>query len=228
MVVIPWREDRLEQPEREAAIAWVGRQLAAAGYPVHIATREESPAEWSKAAAIAFASSVVGTEGIVVVTDADVWSPGLPQAIAAVRAGYPWAMPHMRVHRLTLEATQAVLEGDTPNEAMPCVKRPYRGVCGGGIVVLPAATLAAVPPDRRFRGWGSEDRAWCDALRALAGQEWRQTRAPLFHLWHPPYTDGVGAHITSPENASLAAEYRRWRHDGNRVRLMVDASRGQA
>jgi hypothetical protein len=227
-IVIPWREDRLEQPEREAAVVWVTARNAEPGRVVHIAMREDRPAEWSKAAAICAASELIGREGIVVVTDADVWSPGLNAAIAAVRAGYPWAMPHMRVHRLTPEATQAVLEGAEPDESMPCVKRPYRGVCGGGIVVLPAATLAEVPPDRRFRGWGSEDRAWCDTLRALAGQEWRRTNAPLFHLWHPPYVSDDGVHITSPENAALAAEYARHRHDGNRLRAMLDASRATA
>jgi hypothetical protein len=104
---------------------------------------------------------------------------------------------------------------------MPCAKRPYRGIAGGGIVVLPAATLAAVPPDPRFVGWGAEDPAWRDALRCLVGMEWRRTRAPLFHLWHPPALDEYGDHRASPENGALAARYKAARTDPGAMRELM-------
>lgn len=222
-VLIPWQGS---DPHRTAALGWVAKHLITGplqGSPLMLSEVPEGEA-WSKARAIGAAAGRIATE-FVVVHDADVWSDGLPEALAAVRRGAPWAMPHARVHRLTPEATDAVLAGAPLAPDLPTVKRPYQGVGGGGVVVLHAEGLRQVLPDVRFTGWGGEDAAWRDALRCLLGGEWRQTRAPLYHLWHPPALDEYGDHRASPENGSLAARYRAARRDPAAMRaLMAEAA----
>lgn len=219
-VVIPWRAG---EPTREEAMRWLTHRLADLrnGWGLVLSeTPEDEP--WCKARAI-LQGVERATGDVIVVHDADVWCDGLPAAVAAVEAGYPWAVPHRRVHRLTPLATDRALDGDWPDERSPCLRRPYRGVAAGGILVAPRATLLDVPPDVRFTGWGSEDGAWRDALRCLAGREWRDTTAPLFHLHHEPQPR-TPAGTTSAENAALAARYAYMRGDPVGMRdLMAEA-----
>ena len=229
-VVVPWRIDEGRQPpepERVAAVEWVARQVAQhlPGAVFFLATQQAEVWEFSKAEVIGTAGRVIDGEGVVVVHDADVWSPGTPAMVKAVERGLaPWAMPHRRVYRLAETSSRSVLRGAAPAPTMATVKRPYRGVCGGAIVVLPARTLLEVPPDPRFRGWGSEDRSWCDALRTLAGPELRGS-APLFHLWHPPVLNDEGEHRTTVENAALALRYRNACHQRDLMAaLMAEAA----
>lgn len=176
-VVIPWRGGC---PHREAALAWVLARWRTAGYEPVIGEAPAGP--WCKAAAVA--DALPRTAGdVVVVADADVWCEGVEQAIAAVVDGAPWAIPHAMVHRLTEDATGAVLAGAPLGGAV--AQRPYLGYPGGGITVVPRRTYERVPLDHRFAGWGQEDEAWALALAMLAGTPWRGS-APLWHLWHPP------------------------------------------
>ena len=218
-VVIPWQSNG--DPHRARALTWLARRFVERpfGYALTIPTLELHE-QWSKPRAILEGARAAHGD-IVVVHDADVWCEALPEAIEAVRAGAPWAIPHYRVHRLTPESTEVVLAGHEPDEGMPTVKRPYRGVGGGGIVVLPLDTLRAIPPDVRFVDWGGEDGAWRDALRCLAGPEWRESRAPLFHLWHPPALDARGVHEAPEANGLLAARYNSARHRPDVMRALI-------
>jgi hypothetical protein len=148
---------------------------------------DSSTRAWCKARAVADAlARAVGQ--VLVVADADVWCDGVPAAVAAVRRGAAWAIPHYRVCRLTRPATDEVLRsGAWPGRPVPTTyaQRPYPGRPGGGIVVLSRDTYAKAPIDPRFTGWGQEDESWALALGTLAGRCWRGT-ADLWHLWHDP------------------------------------------
>ncbi|MEV6102611.1 hypothetical protein [Nocardia sp. NPDC051981] len=202
-VVIPWRAGC---PHREAALAWVMNRWQQAG---HRPVPGKAPVgEWCKAAAVAAALPAVDAR-VLVIADADVWTDGITAAVDAVAAGEPWAIPHGPVHRLTRAATGAVLSGGQIGGALD--QPAYRGVEGGGIVVLDRDLYAEVPLDPRFRGWGQEDEAWAVALRAVAGLPWRG-EAPLWHLWHPPQLR-VSRRWGSRTGMAL---YRRYRHVARR------------
>jgi hypothetical protein len=142
---------------------------------------------WRKAAAVADALSRASGQ-ILVIADADVWCDGVPAAVARVKAGAGWAIPHYLVRRLTLPATLAVLgSGDWPvrRTTTTYAQRPYPGRPGGGIVVLSRESYAKVPMDPRFVGWGQEDESWALALGTMLGRSWRGL-ADLWHLHHEP------------------------------------------
>lgn len=179
-VVIPWRPGC---PWRHAALNHVRRGHLAAGRSVTIGIAPSGP--WCKATATQAAIDRTAAD-LLVVADADVWTDGLDQAIDVVATGrVPWAIPHGHVHRLTPAATVEVLSGRPPHQGLALDEQPYHGTAGGGIVVLTREAWATAPLDRRFEGWGQEDRAWALALTTLVGKPWRGS-APLWHLWHPP------------------------------------------
>lgn len=220
--VIPWRGG---DEARAAALRWVWRSLFESGAPP--AYLAEAGGAWSKPQAIRQHALLPELDhapqaDVLVLHDADVWvePDALQAAISAVEAGYPWAVPHRRVHRLTEESTLRVLTGTPASQTMSCVKRPYRGTAAGGIVVIPRATLLEVQPDERFTGWGGEDAAWRDALRCLVGMEWRETSAPLFHLAHEP-AERTGHHHGSDANRALVARYAAARHDPDAMRALL-------
>lgn len=178
-VVIPWRGGC---PHREAALGAVRARWRAAGHETVIGEAPAGP--WCKALAVADALSYMHVAvDVLVVADADVWTDGTEQAVDAVLAGAPWAIPHDPVHRLDQDATAALLAGGALGGRLS--QPSYRGFEGGGITVLPRNLYDQVPLDRRFADWGQEDESWALALRTLAGAPWRGT-APLWHLWHPP------------------------------------------
>lgn len=174
-VVVPFRGGC---PHRERAWRWVREQYA--GWDLVEARSPDG--EWCKAAAINPVVAATDAE-IVVMADADVWTDGLQAAVDAVDAGAPWAMPHGNVHRLSEEATQAVLNG-ADWRGQPLTQRPYRGVAGGGVLVARRQTLLRAPIDCRFIGWGQEDECHAMALKTLVGPAWRG-EADLLHLYHP-------------------------------------------
>lgn len=164
-------------PHRERALeALRGRYT----WPVTIA---QGNTPWIKAEAVNPAVRASPAE-VIVVADADVWHPDVGAAVEAVKQGAPWAMPHLRVRRLTEQGTADYLAGAEP-EGLPLEQRPYLGVEGGGYVVARRETLLEVPYDPRFVGWGQEDVSLGLALRTLVGLPWRG-RDSLVHLWHPP------------------------------------------
>lgn len=177
-VLIPYAGDC---PHRARALAWVREHLP---WPVTIAAGTEP---WSKGGAVLPAAERSRADALVI-CDGDVWTSGLQEAVNAVQAGAGWAIPHRAVFRLTEAATAAALTGGPTAidpHTLELAERPYLGVIGGGIVVLPRWLLLSVPIDPRFIGWGGEDEAWGHALRTMAGPPVRLKR-PLVHLWHPP------------------------------------------
>lgn len=149
---------------------------------------------------------------MVVVADGDAWCDGLADAVEAAReAG--WAVPHARVHRLSPESTERVLGGEewTPG-SMPLSRdnghdrKPHKASPTGLIVAMRRDVLDAVPPDRRFVGWGQEDEAWSEALRCLVGPGWAG-KAHAVHLWHPPQERQTRT-VGNAEGRRLRERYR--------------------
>lgn len=197
-VLVPWTPGC---PHRETAWAWVRRRYELFGWDIIEGRGPDGP--WCKSLAVEDALSRT-TADLLVIADADCWSDGIGAAVHAVLNGHPWARPHENVHRLTQDATDDLLAGGEPGE---CDPHPYRGVDGGGIVVIPRATYGEVPIDPRFRGWGGEDVSWATALHVLAGRPYGVSQ-PLLHLWHPPQDDA------SPRRGPGGA---RWMNEPNRI-----------
>lgn len=177
----------------------------------------DAPGPWNKAAAVMRAARASDAD-IVIVADADVWTTAIAAAVDAVLVGAPWAVPHARVHRLTEAATAAVRAGQH-HINLETVEPPYRGVAGGGIVVLPRDTLLEVPLDVRFEGWGQEDVSWAIALHTLAGRAWRGS-ADLIHLWHPPQPR-VSRRTGSLAGSRLARRYAAARGNPDQMRALL-------
>ena len=224
-ILIPW----MASPDRAGAYGWVlGRW---AQHPDVDLVVGSCRGVWCKAEAVANALWRV-TTSILVVHDADVWCDGTTEAIEAVRGGAPWAVPHRLVHRLTGAASRAVLDGAPTCTTLPIVQhrpgsraRPYGGVPGGGIVVLPTEHYRRVPLDPRFEGWGQEDEAWGLALHAVLGPPARGT-APLYHLWHTPQPR-TNHHIGSRDGQRLLVRYATAaRHSPEAVMAIIDEGRG--
>lgn len=212
-------------PYRAAGCEW--RQRARLRIGAHYAL--EHPAwpvvegscdgEWSKGLAVADALTRTDADTLVI-ADADVWvaPEALREAVAAAET-HGWAIPHLKVHRLDQRST-GQFYADTWRPAYD--RPPYRGVSGGGMVVLTRAAYEACPLDPRFVGWGGEDVAWGWALDRVHGPAWRGT-ADLWHLWHP--TARVG-HVGSPESKALLMRWRfATRRHGDQLAAMIDEAR---
>lgn len=222
-VLVPWRDGC---PHRERALGWVLDRYASAhpGWDVVIGTAPTGA--WIKAAAVADALARTDAT-ILVVADADVWTPGLDTAVSAVLDGRPWVVPHRRVWRLTPEATSVLIAGGdvTPSDL---VERPYTGVRGGGITVLRRDVYEDVPMDPRFVGWGQEDESWGYALGTLYGPVFRpDAPPPLMHLWHPPQ-ERMSRSVGSNAGAHLKARYSRARSSRQRMTTIVREARDVA
>ena len=213
-VIIPWAPDTGCR-HREAALAWTASKWVATGHEVVVG---EHTGPWCKATAVSDGLARA-TGDVLVVADADVWTPGWEGAVERVVSGVPWAMPHGKVHRLTHAATQQVLDGHEPARGMDLTQSPYQGWPGGGMVVTRRDVYAQAPLDPRFVGWSGEDESWAHALRALAGPGWRGT-APLWHLWHPPQ-ERMSRRWGSHAARELAARYVRAR-TFETMRALVD------
>lgn len=170
-IIIPYAG---ADPDREVALAWVTEHCE---HPYTVATSE---LPFNKART--FMPAVEQSEAeIIVMHDADVWTPGLDEAIHAVSNGAAWAIPHWFVYRLTKEGTAGYMEDRRGGE----LARPqYVGTAGGGIVVARRDTMLDIPMDSRFTSWGQEDESWAMALWCLTEEPWRG-EAPLIHFWHP-------------------------------------------
>lgn len=213
-VVIPWRGGC---QYRERARRWV-RDRYREHHPDWPVILSPGPDPWIKAEAVMPAVEQCDAE-IVVVADADVWTTGLSEAVCAIEAGEGWAIPHRTVHRLTEQATSALLRGD-PAEDLE--QPPYKGVPGGGLVVATRETLLTVPLDPRFVGWGQEDESWSRALYCLLGPPWRGD-ADLIHLWHPPQRR-TNRRKGSEASWQLFLRYRRARrHPDQMFQLIQEA-----
>lgn len=176
---------------------------------------------WRKGLALSDALGFSRAE-IVVQIDADVWTDGLPTAVAAVKAGAAWAMPHDQVFRLGEEATRAYM-ADEPWRHLPLAQPAYRGIPGGGAIVARREALVTAPVDPRFEGWGQEDEAQAFALRTLYGEPWRGG-ADLIHLWHPPQ-DRWTRKRGSAESWALRRRYGKAHNDPAAMAALIEESR---
>ena len=216
-VIIPWRPGC---PHREASRAWLDERFTAEHPSWQIVDADCTDERWNKAEAI-IDGARRSFGDILVIHDADVWCDGLSAAVEAVKAGAPWAMPYRHLHRLTPLASERVLAGTaTIDEVAHQVAEPvYRGVEGGGVLVLRRKTLEEIPPDVRFRGWGGEDESWAAALNTLAGRLWRGD-SRLIHFWHPPQ-QRKNRNVGNDENYALWQKYRAATSNPAQMRMLV-------
>lgn len=182
---------------------------------------------WSKGAALADAAARADGD-LIVMHDADLYVEveQLERAVAAVAAGAPWAVPHMKVYRLAEKSSQKILDReprpiDVPRTRREVTRYHYTGVAGGGIAVLPRATWDRVPVDPRFVGWGGEDEAWGIALDALAGRHTRG-RGHLIHLYHPQQETHRDLGAVLPETDRLATRYKAAKGDPVAVAAILE------
>lgn len=204
-VIVPWRDTGC--PWRRRALRAVTDQWSALGFRVALGMqRDDGP--WVKAHAVA--DGIVRTAGrgasdVVVVADADVICYDTIDAVNRVNDGRAWAVPHHLVFRLNRDATTAMLDGTEMPDRM-YEQTPYRGIAGGGLVVIRRDVWADCPLDARFAGWGQEDESWGTALTTLFGPPWRGP-ADLVHLWHPPQSR-MNRVIGSHAGRQLRGRYR--------------------
>ncbi len=216
-VLVPYRPD---SPERTRAWRWVASWWADHHPDFQVVAGAGPDGPWRKALAVADALSRADGD-LLVIADADVVTDGVGAAVAQVEAGAAWAIPHRWVHRLSEAATTMVYDGTDllraadlggyafhagPAGAPAMPRRPYVGVAGGGMLVLPRTTYERAPLDPRFAGWGSEDLAPACALAALAGRPWRGTDR-MFHLYHP-LQPRLNAHVGNADSHALLVRYQ--------------------
>jgi hypothetical protein len=214
-VVISWRPG---DSQRERNLRWVLDRWERTGWPVTL-TGQANTGPWCRAADVTPAVEASNAE-IIICADADCWTDGIHDAVAAVENGAPWAVPHLMLHRLDPVATEAVLAGEPPETQTRLAQRPYVGNPAGTLFVVPRSTYLDCPLDPRFVGWGQEDDALALALDLLHGRHWRGTH-PLFHLWHEPQprrSRGVG----SKDSLRLFQRYRHARKNPQRMRALLD------
>lgn len=218
-VLVPFRPDG---GHRDRAWEWVrdwwmrthpGWQVVEGNCP--------RPDSWVKALAVADALQRADGD-LLVIADADVVCPDVEAAVQVVEDGAPWAIPHNIVYRFSEHATARLYVGVAPEEIRGgWDRKPYRGVEGGGLVVLPRETYGRVPLDPRFTEWGQEDESWAIALNMLAGRRWRGA-APLFHLWHPP-APRLNRHVGNPHSWALHVRYAYAAKAGaSAMRVLID------
>lgn len=202
-VIIPWKPGC---PHREQSLAHVlnwFKQNTPDSWQIILAEHDSDPFNKAQAIRDGFKQSF---GRIIVVHDSDLYTPGLLEAVDHVERKYKWAIPHSVVHRLTENETARTLEGNLPDLGQTHEK-PYRGVIGGGIVVLRRDLFEQCPPDNRFTGWGGEDEAWGYALKISANQPAPRGNHPLIHLWHPPQ-ERMNRTYGSAESKQLVERYR--------------------
>lgn len=214
-VVIPWSY----REERWANLCYVMERWELLGLSVLLgAVMPDEP--WCKGKAIADAMKIVETE-FVIVTDADVWAPGILDSMDHCWATGQWTI-EQRLYRLDGPATWKVRRGELAFEDVRPAHlegKPYRQRNAGAPSVFRTETVLDVPMDPRFVGWGGEDLAWSDALHALAGGA-RRMAGPVYHLWHPH--DGTPHRRPEGANAALYDRYQRARYLPGEMRAIIN------
>lgn len=220
-VLVPWKPGC---PWREKAWGWVQDRYAEHHPDWEIVTGTTDVEGFSRTQAILDARSKTDADTFVI-TDADVWSDGVGEAVDHAEG---WAIPHLLLHRLAESSTLRVLggshwKGQQLSDDNVQDSRPYRGHEAGTLLVVAAEAFDTALPDPRFVGWGSEDAAWSIALRALVGPPWRGD-ADLVHLWHPaePRKSRV---VGNDDNANLLRRYRNARRNPELLADLIEEGR---
>ena len=210
----PWRSKALEYTK-----TWYEERLE--GSPIHVGIHTGT---WSKAQAVAQALSR-SREPVIVIADADCVTPGLQDAVHAVRQGAAWAVPHLKVYRMSPEATCQIYEGVPPGSLTGRTRwldqNPYKGFEGGGVTVLRREVYLDCPLDPAFTGWGQEDEAWAVSLNSLHGAPWRGV-APLYHLWHEKPAR-QSRYAGSAASVARLAQYKEAQLTGDWTNLLEEA-----
>lgn len=193
---------------RDASWAWVRRRYEAL-YPDWEIVEGHCPGEWRKGVAVNDAAARASGD-VFIIADSDCVLPraALEEAVAKLRAGAPWVLPHGLVHRLGERATATIIAGDATAERFDgaVIRRPYRGYAGGGFVVVSRLAFASVGGfPTGFAGWGAEDEALAYILDTMLGPHIR-LRHDLWHLWHPPGPRAQDPHYA--RNVQLCRLYR--------------------
>ena len=176
-IIIPWRAGC---PYRGLVLDWLVQAHKSLGRTVILGELDPDQ-PWSKAEAVR-AGLDQSTAQVIVMSDGDVWVDTLEDSVDMLHA-HTWVTPFTFVHRLSPAATSTALQtGDLSGSLQ---QREYRGVPGGGMVVMHREDYEMAPLDPRFVGWGQEDEAWGDALTTILGRGGRNPNS-LYHLWHPP------------------------------------------
>jgi hypothetical protein len=206
-VILPFGGDC---PYRQRSLTWVWENLPQL-LPEATLHVGECDGPWSKATAVANAIDPDwDDDDVLVIHDADVWAPKLPDTVLLVsRKGRSWAAPHTMVHRLGPDLTERVMTGEIPFGGLGTAgldQPPYQGVVGGGCVVLSRAAYRRVPLDPRFVGWGQEDESWGFALHRIFGPPHQQNHR-LYHLWHP-HPERRSRRVGNDDGEKLRNRYR--------------------
>lgn len=225
-VVIPYGGN---DPHRARGLAFVWDNLGdlLPDATVHVG---QINGQWSKALAVnAALDPTWPDDDILVIHDADVWVPKLPHAVDVVASNLRrWATPHTMVHRLNQALTADVIDGKVPFTGLGKTgmdQPPYRGVVGGGCVVLSRASYRQVPLDPRFVGWGQEDESWGYAMRRVLGQP-HIGNGKLFHLWHP-HPERMTRSVGNRDGEALRNRYRAARRSREDMEALLDEFRAR-
>ena len=223
-VVLPYGGDC---PYRARALSWVWEHLRdlLPDASVHVG---ECRGPWSKARAVAAAIDPDWPDDdVLVIHDADVWAPKLPATIDVVASKQRrWATPHTMVHRLGEELSAKVMAGEVPFGGLGRTgldQAPYRGVVGGGCVVLSRAAYREVPLDPRFVGWGQEDESWGFAMGRVLGQPYH-VNDKLLHFWHP-HPERINRAVGNRDGEHLRNRYRAARISAAEMKTLLDEFR---
>lgn len=225
-ILIPWQDGG--DMYRSRNVNYTSERLAAETNCDIVYGVMEHTEQWSKGWAIRRALSECAE--FVAIHDADVYVPGLQDAIEeAVAEDLPWLVPHKKVHRLTKESADRVIEGGEDfSPELPTHMRPYTGIKGGGVVITKREILEdIVPNDPRFGGWGKDDQAWRNAMDTFYGPPRRGDRK-LYHLWHPEHPakgvhpDTKRKYSLNPGNEELYKRYEAARGNKEEMRKILD------
>lgn len=218
-ILIPWRPT----PDREPLLGWVTARFRDAFPDADLLLGDCNPdLPFNRSEAILDAAGRTDAD-VFIVSDGDVWCPDVKGAVAAVEAGAAWAVPHLMLCRLSEEATERVLAGESPEDQDDFAERPYKGFECGSLHVMSTAAFDDVGPEIRAVGWGQEEQMWSLALRCLIGPPIRG-KSNCYHLFHAPQPRKNRA-VGNDANLALYRRYRAARNDPVRMRALLDESK---
>jgi hypothetical protein len=181
------------------------------------------PDPWRKAVAMINGAHAAPYSPLII-SDADVWTPGIEEAVQMSLDLDTWVKPHHRLIRLNQRATEAALAGedlstfrDNPDA---WEEKPYRQTPTGAVVIMPKRILNDTPPDPRFVGWGGQDYSWGLMLETLHGRP-ASPHLITYHLWHPP-PPRLNRHAGSHENEALKKRYKAAHKNPQVMRALIE------